>query len=566
MNLNIRITGPAGAGVNSTVDIVASLFAELGYDLVTDIEYESRIKGGVNFFDVNISDEEKKYLTKKVDIILAFNADSLKAQLYSLKSGATIIVNNKWSEKLKEKGVSLDDFNVLDLEINDKYDNTYLLGILAKYLNLDLEIMLSKLAHVFAKKGEETVKSNQDIVKNIFETYEIKTPSSIKIERVGEAKNMTFGNKAISDGATECGLEFYSAYPMTPASTLLSEIIKAGKVKYLQAEDEIAVINSAIGAAFTGARAMSGTSGGGFALMTEALSFAVQAEFPITVVLAQRAGPSTGTPTYHEAGDLNFALNPTFGDFEHVVLYPSSLEEAYYFGGLALNIADKYQTQVIMLTDKQAAELHGTHTELKAPEIDRGVVLDNPPSDYKRYELTESGVSPRVKVGTKDGDFISTSYEHDEYGATTEDSDMKKAMTEKRWRKLQNFFKKEGYRGYEVYTSPHSISPNGREVAQPKKMLIVTSFTAYTAKEFVKENPEYGLIIVKFLKPLDERLRDELVGKDEVIFVESNYSGQLEKYLTNELGLKYVDGLKISNLRKYDLFPFYIEDFRELIK
>lgn len=560
MNLNIRISGPAWAWVNSTVDIIASLFAELGYDLVTDIEYESRIKWGVNFFDVNISDEGKKYLTKYVDIILAFNAESLYAQLSSLKPGSTIIINKKWLSKLSEKGVSLEDYNILSLDIQDKYDNTYLLGILAKYLNLDLDIMLDKLAHVFAKKWEEIIKYNQDIVKVVYTSPPAPllrgegSSSNFQIKRVGPAKTMIYWNKAIADGATDTWLEFYSAYPMTPASTILTEIIKAGKVKYLQAEDEIAVINSAIWAAFTWARGMSGTSGGWFALMTEALSFAVQAEFPITVVLAQRAWPSTGTPTYHEAWDLNFALNPTFGDFEHVVMYPSSLEESYYFWWLALNIADKYQTQVILLTDKQAAELHWTHGQLKAPAIDRGVMLENPSEDYKRYEITESWVSPRVKVGTPNGDFISTSYEHDEYGATTEDSSMKKAMTEKRWRKLQNFFEKEGYRWYEV------VNPTA------KKMLVVTSFTSYTAREFIKENPEFGLIIVKFLKPLDERLREELVGKEEVIFVESNYSGQLEKYLTNELGLKYIDGLKISNLRKYDLFPFYIEDFRELIK
>ena len=288
--------------------------------------------------------------------------------------------------------------------------------------------------------------------------------------------------------------------------------------------------------------------------MSEALSFAVQAEFPITVVLAQRAGPSTGTPTFHEAWDLNFALNPTFGDFNHVVMYPSTLEEAYYFGWLALNIADKYQTQVIILMDKQSAELHGTVSELNVPEIDRWVILDNPPEDYKRYELTDSWVSPRVKVGTKNWDFISSSYEHDEYWATSEDPTLKKAFTEKRFKKLDNFFEKEWIHWYEI------INPDA------KKMIVVTSFTSYTAKEFIKHNPEYGLIIMKIIKPLDERVLENIKGKEEIIFAESNYSGQLENYMTKELGLKFIEWLKISNMRKYDLFPFYIEDFNELKK
>ncbi|MDD5213532.1 MAG: 2-oxoacid:acceptor oxidoreductase family protein [Candidatus Gracilibacteria bacterium] len=569
MHLNIRITGAAGAGVNSTVDIIAAIFARLGYDLITDIEYESRIKGGVNYFDVSVSDNGSKFLTKKVDLLLAFNAESLERQLSSLKDGATIIVNKKHLEKLLgNSGLNSDNengnenirplqerFNFLTPEIDDKYDNTYLLGVMAKFMGISAEIINEKLEEVFGKKGEAVVKLNQAVVENIYNTFEITKACEYKIVDKKNELEINYGNKAIIDGATASGLEFYSAYPMTPASTLLTEVVKQNKVKYIQNEDEIAVVNSAIGASFTGARAMCGTSGGGFALMTEALSFAVQAEFPIVVVLAQRAGPSTGTPTYHEAGDLNFALNPTFGDFEHVVMYPSTLEESYYFGGLALNIADKYQTQVIFLTDKQAAELNGTVGEMQTAVVDRGVILANPPADYKRYDLSaEYGISPRVKVGTVNGDFIATSYEHDEYGATTENSDLKKAFTEKRWKKLENFFEREGYKGYEV------VNPSA------KKMLIVTSFTSYTAREFIKNNPEFGLIIIKFLKPLDARLRDEIASKEEIIFIESNFSGQLEKYITNEFGLKYIEGLKISNLRKYDLFPFYIEDFETLKK
>jgi len=554
MNLNTRITGPAWAWVNSTVDIVAELYAELWYDLITDIEYESRIKWWVNFFDVNISDNWEKFLTKYVDIVLAFNAESLEKQLDSLKSWATIIVNSKWIDKLTTKWINLDKFNILDLEITDKYDNTYLLWIYALFLNLDINIIIEKIEKVFARKWEDTVNKNKDIVKNIFNTYKIEKKSELTISQVWNSKTLIYWNKSLTKWSIKGGLEYYSAYPMTPASTILSEVIKDWSVTYIQNEDEISVANSALWASFTWARAMCGTSGGWFALMSEALSFAVQAEFPITVVLAQRAGPSTGTPTFNESWDLNFALNPTFGDFNHVVMYPSSLEEAHYFGWLALNIADKYQTQVILLMDKQSAELHGTVWELKVPEIDRWVILDNPPENYKRYELTDSWISPRVKVGTKDWDFIATSYEHDEYWATSEDSETKKAFTEKRHKKLDNFFEKEWIYWYEVINS------------KAKKMIITMSFASYTAKEFVKNNSEYGLIIMKIIKPLDERILENIKGKEEIIFAESNYSGQLENYMTKELWLKFIDWLKISHLRKYDLFPFYIEDFNELKK
>jgi len=554
MNLNTRIAGPAWAWVNSTVDIIADLYAELWYDLISDIEYESRIKWWVNFFDVNISDAWETFLTKYVDIILAFNAESLEKQLDSLKKWATIIINKKWTQKLADKQIDLSDFSILDLEINDKYDNTYLLWIYALFLNLDLDIILDKIKIVFNRKWEEVVLNNQNIVKNIFETYNIDKKSEIKISKVSKSKKLIYWNKALTYWAIEWWLEFYSAYPMTPASTILSEVINSKKVNYIQNEDEIAVINSALWASFTWARAMCGTSGWGFALMTEAISFAVQAEFPITIVFSQRAGPSTGTPTYHEAWDINFALNPTFGDFNHVVMYPSTLEEAHYFWALALNIADKYQTQVILLMDKQSSELSWTVWNMTIPEIDRWMILDNPPEDYKRYELTDDWISPRVKVWTKNWDFIATSYEHDEYWATSEDPTLKKAFTEKRHKKLDNFFEREWISWYEIINK------------EAKKMLIVTSFTSYTAKEFVKRNPEFGLIIVKILKPIDERFVEEIKNKEEIIFIESNFSGQLENYMTKELGLKFIKWLKISNMRKYDLFPFYIEDLNELKK
>lgn len=549
MNLNIKITWPAGLWMNSTADIISHIFADMGYYVSGDNEYQSLIKWGLNWFDLNISDESMT-LSKATDIVIAFNDKNLQNVLEVVKPGGFLIVNKKFSDKLE----NLDKWNVLDLEIADKYDNTYLLAILAKLLGWDLQLMLDRVETVFKRKWDEVVKKNQDIVSNIYETYELPVQSPYNIESVGPARKISYGNKALAWWAIASDLEYYSAYPMTPASTILTEIVNSKKVTFLQAEDEISVINSALGASFTGARSMVGTSGGWFALMTEALSFAVQAEIPIVAVLSQRAGPSTGTPTFHEAWDLNFALHPTFGDFNHIVLCPSNLEEAYYMAGKALNLADTYQNPVILLMDKQSSEFHGTILDESHCKTVRGKIIDAPAEDYKRYELTQDGISPRVKVGTKNGDFIATSYEHDEFWATTEESEMRMRMTEKRFKKLENFFEKESISWYEI------INPDA------KKYLITTSFTSYNAREFIKHNPEFGLVIIKFLKPLDERLIADLEGKEEIVFLECNYSGQLENYMTKELGLKHIQGLKISNIRKYDLYPFYMEDFEQLKK
>jgi len=169
---------------------------------------------------------------------------------------------------------------------------------------------------------------------------------------------------------------------------------------------------------------------------------------------------------------------------------------------------------------------------------------DTPSEDYKRYELTDDAISPRVKVGTKNGDHIATSYEHDEYGATSEDPDMKMKMTEKRAQKIANFYNE-------------IINPSA------KKFILCTSFTSYTAKAFTETHPGYGIVIIKFIKPLDERLVKDLQGKEEIVFFENNMSGQLEKYMTQELKLDSIKWLKIGNYRKYDLYPFYMEDFED---
>lgn len=559
MNLTIKVTGPAGLGMNSTADIIAEIFAKQWYKIIWDIEYQSLIKWGINWFDINIS-EDATAIYKMVDVILTFNDKNLEKTLPLLKKGGYVISNKKWIEKLSAKNPDMfNDYNVLDLEIADKYDNTYLLWMLAKLLQLDIADIHKEIEVTFGRKWEDIVQKNKDIVSNIYETYVLPECAwdkcwsfTVWSNNIWEAGEISYWNKMIAYWAIESELGYYSAYPMTPASTVLTEVINSGKVPYHQAEDEIAVINSALGASYAGKRAMVGSSGGWFALMTEALSFAVQAEIPVTAILSQRAWPSTGTPTFTENGDLPFALNCIFGtDSHHVVLSPSSLEEAYTFGWLALNIADIYQCPVIVLTDKQFSEWKVTLWELQATPVNRGKIEENPAADYKRYAYCEDNISPRTFPWTKDGDYIATSYEHDEFGATSEDSQVKMKMTEKRAHKLDNFFQTQWLTWYEL------VNPDA------KKMLVVTSFNTYTAREFVKNNPDYGLVIIKFMKPLDERLIKDLSWVQELTFVENSYSGQLENHLVKELRLDLIDWITISNFRKYDLYPFYMEDFEQ---
>lgn len=550
MRINIRIAWIAGSGMNSTADIIAWTFADLGYSVITDIEYQSLIKWGINYFDINVSDTEL-YTSKYVDILVALDEKNLLANCRDLRPEWSVIVNSKTLKKLEEKWQNFLQYTCYGVEIEDKYDNTYLIAVLSKLLSLDDSIIEKYLWKVFQKKWEEIVAKNIEIYRQTKQSF-IPQREHQAWWKIAEPKIIEYGNRVLALWALDTWLEYYAAYPMTPASSVLTEMVKENRCTVLQAEDEIAVMNSALGASFTGTRSMVGTSGWGFALMTEAISFAIQAEIPVTAILAQRAWPSTGTPTFNEQWDINFALHPSFGDFEHIVMAPATLEDGFYLTWQALNLAEKYQTVVILLTDKQYADGKVTiDWKFQWPWITRWKFLENPPADYKRYELTDDGISPMVRVGTPQWDFIATSYEHDEFGATTEEPEMKVKMTEKRAKKLQNFFEKENITWYEI------INP------EAKKILICTNFIAYNAKAFIKNNPDYGLIILKFLKPLDVRLRDELVWKEEVVFVEYNYSGLLENYIVKELGLQFVSGLKISNMRKYDLMPFHYEDFEE---
>jgi 2-oxoglutarate/2-oxoacid ferredoxin oxidoreductase subunit alpha len=555
-HFTIRIAGPAWLGMHSIMDIIANAFASLGQQIITDSEYQSIIKWGLNYYDVHVC-SETPYITRAVDILISLNEKNITPNLRDLKKWGLLIANQKWIEKIEVNFPDLrQEYIVIDPLIEDKYENTYLLGILAGYLGLDTTVFEPAITRAFAKKGEEVIAKNIEILREYATSWAKKNEAWNMRSLIAIWKspmNVTYGNKALAYGAIASELEFFSAYPMTPASTVLSEIVNSKKVNYLQAEDEIAVMNTALGASFTGKRSMVATSGGGFALMTEALSFAAQAEFPIVAILSQRAGPSTGTPTYHEQSEISYALVPTFGGGDHVVLIPSTMEEAYYMGGQALNIAQKYQTTVIILTDKQFSEGKVSITALEPAPVDRGKLVTNPEDGFKRYELTDDGVSPYVRVGTEKGDFIATSYEHDEYGATTEEMEMKVAMTEKRARKLQDFYTKEGIMGYRV------VNPGA------KKMILTFSLTSYTTEAWVRENPLWGVIIITCLKPLDARLRDVIVALDRVVFVESNYSGQLEDYVTKELGLRFVEGLEISHIRKYDLMPFFYEDFDSLV-
>lgn len=542
MQISIWFSGPAGSGVNTAGILLAELLAQKGYTVLGDKEYASIIKGDNNCFFLYISDEEQPFIRRQIDYFLAYDpyAVSKNESIYDLKKV----------------------FMIKDEKC--KYKNTFTLGSALKIFGISLEEGKSFLKQQFSEKEFSSEVMNQNfldleagyqyIIQNCGEACDIVNCS----KAIWAPKQFMYGNELIAKGAIASGLNFYAAYPMTPASSIIDEVVKDAKVSFFQGEDEIAVSMAMLGAKFAGKRAMCGTSGGGFALMSESISFSNQAELGGVYVLAQRDGPSTGTPTFTGQGDVNYALHASFGDTNPIVLYPSTFEEAYSFAGKALNWSDQYQHPVILLSDKQLSESYVSidPQKLLAEPIKRGKKADSTAEDqFKRYEFSPDGISPYSVPWTEHTTFIATSYEHDEYGSTNEEPTMKGKMMEKIAQKLKTFVEQEfnsDFYGYEI------INPDA------ETFYITIGINRYALEQHIKGKADMGLIVIKSLSPFDPRLKtflEEHAKKiKRLIFVEMNQSGILEDLVRKECELYGEWKSKISHQRKVTLYPIFEEE------
>lgn len=542
MQISIWFSGPAGSGVNTAGILLAELLTQKGYTVLGDKEYASIIKGDNNCFFLYISDEEQPFIRRQIDYFLAYDpyAVSKNESIYDLKKV----------------------FMIKDEKC--KYKNTFTLGAALKIFGISLEEGKSFLKQQFSEKEFSSEVMNQNfldleagyqyIIQNCGEACDIVNCS----KAIWTPKQFMYGNELIAKGAIASGLDFYAAYPMTPASSIIDEVVKDAKVSFFQGEDEIAVSMAMLGAKFAGKRAMCGTSGGGFALMSESISFSNQVELGGVYVLAQRDGPSTGTPTFTGQGDVNYALHASFGDTNPIVLYPSTFEEAYSFAGKALNWSDQYQHPVILLSDKQLSEsyLSIDPQKLLAEPIKRGKKADSTAEDqFKRYEFSPDGISPYSVPWTEHTTFIATSYEHDEYGSTNEEPTMKGKMMEKRAQKLKTFVEQEfnsDFYGYEI------INPDA------ETFYITMGINRYALEQHIKGKADMGLIVIKSLSPFDPRLKtflEEHAKKiKSLIFVEMNQGGILEDLVRKECELYGEWNKKIEHFRKITLYPFFEEE------
>jgi 2-oxoglutarate ferredoxin oxidoreductase subunit alpha len=436
--------------------------------------------------------------------------------------------------------------------------NTVALGASCALFDIPVDHMKEIVRDTFGHKGDSVVKLNADVFMAGYSAVSEKQrkafPWSIRSVKNSSRRILLTGNDALALGAIQAGCQLFSAYPMTPATSILHTLAQnapAYGIVVRHAEDEIGAIHHAIGGAYAGVRAMTATSGGGFALMTEGVGLAAMAEVGIVVVDAQRPGPSTGLPTWTEQGDLRQVLHASQGDFPRIVLAPSSHAECFTMIQEAFNLADAYQTPVIVLTDKYLAEAYATVdlADLKALPISRGKMLSplaaKKTKAYLRYRADiADGSAPRSLPGTPNGLFLANSDEHDEFGYSNEEADNRIAQVERRARKIATLRKS-------------ALSP--RRVGPAKAPLTVVTWGSSAgpveaALDILKR--EYRLtanaLIVGMIAPLPiPKLLAALKSSRRTVMVEANRSGKLAGYIREQTGFT-IEKL----IKRYDGRPF----------
>jgi 2-oxoglutarate ferredoxin oxidoreductase subunit alpha len=531
-------------------------------------DYRSRIRGGHNFYQIRLSERPLYSHSNPVHLVLALTAETVPLHVDNIVQGGAVIYPERVEvdeEALKQRGVQC--FAMPLTAIAEEHGsrimtNTAALAAAAGVCGWPLNYLESVIRDNFQVKGSQVVDSNLTVAKAAYdqaqERYAATFPYELK-PLEAPPRMLIGGNQAISLGALAGGCRFMSAYPMTPATSIiegLSALPRDLGIVTKHAEDEIAAVCMAIGASYAGARAMTATSGGGFSLMAEALGLAGMTEVPLVVVEAQRGGPSTGLPTRTEQGDLLFVINASQGEFPRIVLAPGTVEECFEAGWRAFNLAERYQCPVIILSDQFLASslrsLDKGAIDFSTVSIDRGEFLsveelDGMEDGYRRFAFTDSGISPRAAPGHPKAVYAASSDEHDEHGRITEEITNRRRMMDKRMRKLA--------------AAAAEIRPPKRYGPERADLTLVCWGSSYgPCREAVNllnsSGDSVNLLHFADLWPFPEgEAARMLKACRHTVAVEQNYTSQLARLIRMSTGLS-VD----RTINKYDGRPFSPED------
>ncbi len=567
-DMSILIGGDAGQGVESSGAGLCQAFARGGLQVFAMQDYRSRIRGGHNSYQIRLSERPIYSHSNSVHLILALTAETVPLHMDNISEGSAVIYPEKVEvdeDALRERGVQC--FAIPLIAIAEEHGsrimtNTAALAAAAGVCGWPLSYLESVIRDNFQAKGPQVVEGNLAVAKAAYDQAQERYAAAFpyKLEpREAPPRMLVNGNEAISLGALAGGCRFMSAYPMTPATTIiewLSALPREFGVVTKHAEDEIAAVCMAIGASYAGARAMTATSGGGFSLMAEALGLAGMTEVPLVVVEAQRGGPSTGLPTRTEQGDLLFVINASQGEFPRIVLAPGTVEECFEAGWRAFNLAERYQCPVIILSDQFLASslrtLDKEAIDFATVSIDRGKFLsaedlERLEGDYRRFAFTESGISPRAAPGHPKAVYAASSDEHDEYGHITEEIENRRRMMDKRMRKLA--------------AAAREVRPPKRYGPEQADLTLLCWGSSYgpcrEAVNLLNSNGDRAnLIHFTDLWPFPEGEAERMLRAcRHTVAVEQNYTSQLARLIRMSTGLS-LD----RSINKYDGRPFSPED------
>ncbi|MFH1171485.1 MAG: 2-oxoacid:acceptor oxidoreductase subunit alpha [bacterium] len=560
-----KIGGEAGFGVMVIGQMFAKLCSRSGRWAFEYPEYPSLISGGHNSYQVAVGEKPLHAPLRDVHLLVALDQATIALHRQELVPGAGILFDpdepGLHLDGLKEEGYRLYPVPIERLALeagSERTRNVVAFAACAGILNADQDLLELLIRDTFRGKGAAL---EQDLAAaNLGYAYAEEKcshdfPWILPRKKTARRINVT-GNTAIALGAIQAGCKLYAAYPMTPSTSILSYLAKVSEQHGMvvrHAEDEIGVINSAIGAAYTGVRSMVGTSGGGFALMTEGVGLAAMLEVPIVIVEAQRPGPSTGLPTWTGQADLQFVLHSSQGEFPRILLAPGDAHECFYLTFQAFNLAERYQLPVFILTDKFLAESAATNDPFSTAHlrIQRGEVVLAPKEHangmFPRYRDTPTGVSPRTLPGTEGGVHIANSDEHDLYGFSDESAENRIRMTEKRMRKLRTIA--------EEIPPPILYGPHQADLT-----LITWGSTKGPALDALallqRDGRSVNLLHFSFLYPLPIKNVERLLhSTTATMVIEGNATGQFAQLLKEQVGL-----LPDTSLRKFDGRPFFPSD------
>lgn len=561
--LSWKVGGQQGEGIESTGEIFSIALNRLGYYLYGYRHFSSRIKGGHTNNKIRVSTTQVRSISDDLDILVAFDQETIDLNYKELNDKGIIIADAKFSPKKPEDAKAelyAVPFTELATDLGTSLmKNMVAVGATCAVLNLDINVFEEVVQEIFGRKGQKVVDKNMEAIKAGFEFMKgniNKEKTLMELEKAdGKKRLFMIGNDAIALGALAGGCRFMAAYPITPASEIMEYLIKklpalGGTV--IQTEDEIAAVTMAIGANYGGVRALTASAGPGLSLKMEAIGLSGITETPLVIVDTQRGGPSTGLPTKQEQSDLMAMIYGTHGEIPKIVMAPSTVQEAFYDTAEAFNLAEEYQCPVIVLSDLQLSLGKQTVEPLEFDKIEirRGKLVTEELPElenkgyFKRYEVTEDGVSPRTIPGTKNGIHHVTGVEHDETGKPSESALNRKAQMDKRFRKIENI----------VFNTPvYKNAPH----AEADLLVVGFNSTRGAIEEAIGRLEKDGLKVnhahIRLIHPFPANEILPLVqSAKKIAVVENNATGQLANIMKMNVG----HAEKVNKLLKYDGTPF----------